>query len=113
MDNNKEQNKTRNKTHVRYAVHYNDRNYEYALHSDKGHYLKNMADVLNVIEYCVNVDMKKALYKPDEKLYNFEVIRLVNDKPDEKWESEGGKTSLNDALKVVVCQIVKDMIQRN
>ena len=38
----KDQNK---KTHVRYAVHYNDRNYEYALHSGKGHYLKNMADV--------------------------------------------------------------------
>ena len=58
MDN-KEQNKTR-KTHVRYAVHYNDRNYEYALHSDKGHYLKNMADVLNVIEYSVTVDLNPS-----------------------------------------------------
>ena len=106
----KDQNK---KTHVRYAVHYNDRNYEYALHSGKGHYLKNMADVLNVLEYCVTLDLKKDLYKPCEKLYNFEVIRLVNDKPDEKWESRDDKALLNDSLKAIVGQIVRDMIQRN
>ena len=106
----KDQNK---KTHVRYAVHYNDRNYEYALHSGKGHYLKNMADVLNVLEYCVTVDLKKDLYKPCEKLYNFEVIRLVNDKQDEKWESQDDKALLNDSLKIIVGQIVRDMIQRN
>ena len=101
------------KTHVRYAVHYNDRNYEFALHSAKGHYLKNMADVLNVLEYCVTLDLKKDLYKPCEKLYNFEVIRLVNDKPDEKWESRDDKALLNDSLKAIVGQIVRDMIQRN
>ena len=101
------------KTHVRYAVHYNDRNYEFALHSAKGHYLTNMADVLNVLEYCVTLDLKKDLYKPCEKLYNFEVIRLVNDKPDEKWENLDDKVLLNDSLKVIVGQIVRDMIQRN
>ena len=101
------------KPKVRYAVHYNERNYEYALHSGKGYYLKNMADVLNVLEYCVTVDLKKELYKPSEKLYNFEVIRLVNDEPDETWESRGDKALLNNSLKEVVGQIVIDTIQRN
>ena len=106
----KDQNK---KTHVRYAVHYNDRNYEYALHSGKGHFIRNLADVVNVLEYCVTVDLKKALYKTSEKLYNFEVIRLVNDKPDEKWIDTEEKALFHDALKIVVGQIVRDAIQRN
>jgi hypothetical protein len=98
---------------VRYAVHYNDRNYEYALHSGKGHFLRNIADVVNVLEYCVTGDLKKELYKPSEKLYNFEVIRLVNDKPDEKWIETDDKTLFHDALKIVVGQIINDTIQRN
>ena len=106
----KDQNK---KTHVRYAVHYNDRNYEFALHSGNGLFLRNIADVLNVLEYCVTLDLKKALYKPCEKLYNFEVVRLVNDTPDETWENRGDKKILNDSLKEVVGQIVIDTIQRN
>ena len=101
------------KPKVRYAAHYQDRNYEYALHSGKGHFLRNLADVVNVLEYCVTQDLKKELYKPDEKLYNFEVIRLVNDQPDEKWESREDKKVLNDSLKEVVGQIVRDAIQRN
>lgn len=101
------------KPKVRYAVHYQDRNYEYALHSAKGHYLRNLADVVNVLEYCVTVDLRRDLYKPCEKLYNFEVIRLVNDKPDEKWESHDDKALLNDSLKIIVGQIVRDTIQRN
>jgi hypothetical protein len=101
------------KPKVRYAVHYQDRNYEYALHSAKGHYLRNLADVVNVLEYCVTVDLRRDLYKPCEKLYNFEVIRLVNDSPDEKWESREDKKVLNDSLKEVVGQIVRDTIQRN
>lgn len=101
------------KPKIRYAVHYQDRNYEYALHSGKGLFLRNLADVVNVLEYCVTQDLKKGVYKPDEKLYNFEVIRLVNDKPDEKWESREDKKVLNDSLKEVVGQIVRDAIQRN
>ena len=104
---------TNTKPKVRYAVHYQDRNYEYALHSGKGHFLRNLADVVNVLEYCVTVDLKKELYKPNEKLYNFEVIRLVNDKPDENWESRGDKKVLNDSLKEIVGQIVIDTTQRN
>lgn len=104
---------TNMKPKVRYAVHYQDRNYEYALHSSKGHFLRNLADVVNVLEYCVTVDLKKELYKPNEKLYNFEVIRLVNDKPDENWESRGDKKVLNDSLKEIVGQIVIDTTQRN
>ena len=46
-------------------------------------------------------------------MYNFEVIRLVNDKPDENWESRGDKKVLNDSLKEVVGQIVIDTVQRN
>lgn len=104
---------TSQKPKVRYAVHYQDRNYEYALHSAKGHFLRNLADVVNVLEYCITVDLKRELYKPCEKLYNFDVIRLVNDKPDEKWESRGDKKILNDSLKEIVGQIVMDTIQRN
>lgn len=98
------------KPKVRYAAHYQDRNYEYALHSGKGHFLRNLADVVNVLEYCVTQDLKKEVYKPNEKLYNFEVIRLVNDKPDDTW---GEKKEFHEALKVVVGQIIKDNIQRN
>ena len=101
------------KPKVRYAVHYQERNYEYALHSSKGHFLRNLADVLNILEYCVTQDLKRELYKPNEKLYNFEVIRLVNDQPDETWENRGDKALLNNSLKEVVGQIVIDTIQRN
>ena len=101
------------KPKVRYAVHYQERNYEYALHSSKGHFLRNLADVLNILEYCVTQDLKRELYKPCEKLYNFEVIRLVNDQPDETWKNRGDKALLNNSLKEVVGQIVIDTIQRN
>ena len=101
------------KPKVRYAVHYQDRNYEYALHSGKKHFVRNIADIVNILEYCVTVDLKKDLYKPDEKLYNFEVIRLVNDMLDETWDNRGDKKVLNDSLKEVVGQMVRDTIQRN
>ena len=99
------------KTHVRYAVHYNDRNYEYEFHSAKKHYQRNHADILNVLEYCVSQDLKKDLYKPSEKLYNFSVVRLVNDKPDESWEVDGVK--YHESLKNVIMQFVLDSIKRN
>ena len=100
---------TSQKPKVRYAVHYQDRNYEYALHSAKGHFLRNLADVVNVLEYCITVDLKRELYKPCEKLYNFEVIRLVNDKPDETFNKDWFK----GALSIMVRQIIDDNIQRN
>ena len=99
---------TTTKTKVRYAVHYNERNYEYVLHSEKRHFLRNIADVINVLEYCVTQDLKKELYTPSEKLYNFNVIRLVNDEPEENGNSE----EFNAAVKAILEQIVKDNIQR-
>ena len=101
-------NKTTTKTKVRYAVHYNERNYEYVLHSEKRHFLRNIADVINVLEYCVTQDLKKELYTPSEKLYNFNVIRLVNDEPEENGNSE----EFNLVIKAILEQIVKDNIQR-
>lgn len=100
------------KTHVRYAVHYNGRNYEYAFHSAKKIYLRNQADVINVLEYCVAQDLKKNLYAPDAKLYNFDVIRLVNDKIDENWETSS-KAGYLDAIKYIVDQSMNDIIKRN
>ncbi len=100
------------KTHVRYAVHYNDRNYEYEFHSAKKHFLRNHADILNVLEYCVSQDLKKDLYNPSEKLYNFNVIRLVNDKPDENW-GNGDGVKYHDSLKNIIMQFVLDSIKRN
>ena len=98
------------RTHVRYAVQYNDRNYEYSLHSSKGHFLRNLADVVNVLEYCVTQDLKRELYTDPMKLYNFEVIRMINDVPDENWRE---KDDFHSALRKVVGQMEKDMIQRN
>jgi flagellin-specific chaperone FliS len=99
------------KTHVRYAVHYNDRNYEYEFHSAKRHYLRNHADILNVLEYCVSQDLKNDLYKPSDKLYNFSVVRLVNDEPDPAWEENGVK--YHESLKNIIGQLVIDLIKRN
>ena len=100
------------KPKVRYAVQYQDRNYEYALHSGKGHFLRNLADVVNVLEYCVTVDLKKELYKPTEMMYNFDVMRLVNDAEDEVWTNKD-KPKFIEAVKTIVWQIVQDTIQRN
>ena len=87
---------TSQKPKVRYAVHYQDRNYEYALHSGKRHFVRNIADIVNILEYCIVQDLKDALYKEDEKLYNFDVIRMVNDKPDEKWNEHDKAYYRND-----------------
>lgn len=97
------------KPKVRYAVHYQDRNYEYALHSSKKHFVRNIADIVNILEYCIVQDLKDALYKEDEKLYNFDVIRMVNDKPDGTWNAKLFK----DSLSLMARQIVEDNIQRN
>lgn len=97
------------KPKVRYAVHYQDRNYEYALHSGKRHFVRNIADIVNILEYCIVQDLKGALYKEDDKLYNFEVTRLVNDRTDETFNQK----LFNDALSIIARQIVNDNIQRN
>jgi len=97
------------KTKVRYAVHYKDRNYEYALHSSKGHFLRNLADVVNVLEYCVTMDLKASLYKPDQELYNFEVVRLVNDEVDGAFDQVAFKVNLD----AIVKRAIEDNIQRN
>ena len=101
---------TTTKTKVRYAVHYNERNYEYVLHSEKRHFLRNIADVINVLEYCIVQDLKKNDYKIDGDTYNYDVIRLVNDTPDEGWTCAG---MFKDAVKVLVGQMLDDNIQRN
>lgn len=99
-----------NGTKVRYAVHYNDKNYEYALHSGKRHFLRNLADVINVIEYCVTQDLKKNLYKKNDYMYNVNVIRMVNDINDENWDFKKFNESI---VREIVDQIINDNIQRN
>ena len=97
--------------HVRYVVKYNDRTYEHPLHSNKQHFIKNMADVVNVIEYCVMRDLKTedGVYKPSEKLYNYKVTRLVNDVVDESFDASKFKGVLDG----IVSQTVGDIVQRN
>ena len=99
-----------NMTKVRYGVHYRDLNYEYALHSNKRHFLRNMADVVNVIEYCVTQELKKNGYKVDPNMSDaIEVIRFVNDKEDDGWKK---KDDFNNSIKKIVDQMVIDTIQR-
>jgi hypothetical protein len=97
------------RTHVRYAVKYKERNYEYCLHSLKKHFIRNLADVVNILEYCVTQDLKQNLYKPDKNLYTFSVERLVNDKPDENFNKEW----FCGAISAIVAQMIDDNVQRN
>ena len=96
-----------NKTHVRYAVEYGDRNYEYALHSKKSHFLRNIADVVNVLEYCVTKDIGEYPTNKD-KLYSFKVNRLVNDSTDESFNRE----LFEETMRTLIDQIITDFIQR-
>ena len=97
-----------NKTKVRYGVKYRDMNYEYALHSYKKHFLRNIAEVVNVVEYCVTQELKKNGYNVDPKMYEIEITRFVNDKEDENWMKEDFKA----AIKQIVDEMVVDTIQR-
>lgn len=97
-----------NKTKVRYAVKYRDMNYEYALHSYKKHFLRNIAEVVNVVEYCVTQELKKNGYKINLKMYEVEITRFVNDKEDENWMKEDFKA----AIKQMIDEMVVDTIQR-
>lgn len=100
-------NTTTNKVKVRYGVHYNDRNYEYVLHSNKKYFLRNLADVINVVEYCVTQELKNI--KDKDKVYNVEIIRFVNDVKDENWDA----SIFMSAVKVLINQMVVDTVQRN
>jgi hypothetical protein len=95
-------------THVRYVVKYNDRTYEHPLHSDKKLFIRNIADVLNILEYCVTQDLKKGLYKQDSEWYNFDVVRLVNDKTDSSVDGIYNAMVFNDTMGKIVEQIVND-----
>ena len=96
------------KTKVRYVVKYNDRTYEHPLHSDKKLFIRNIADVLNILEYCVTQDLKKGLYKQDSEWYNFDVVRLVNDKTDGSVDGIYNAMVFNDTMGKIVEQIVND-----
>ena len=100
-------------THVRYIVEYNGRNYEHPLHSNKRYYIRNIADVVNILEYCVTQDLKNDLYKPSDKLYNFNVIRLVNDIKENTDEANINTTKFNQVILEIVKQMVNDNILRN
>ena len=100
-------------THVRYTVEYNGRNYEHPLHSNKRYYIRNIADVVDILEYCVTQDLKNDLYKPSDKLYNFNVIRLVNDIKENTDEANINATKFNQVILEIVKQMVNDNILRN
>lgn len=100
-------------THVRYIVEYNGRNYEHPLHSKKRYYIRNIADVVNILEYCVTQDLKNDLYKPSDKLYNFNVIRLINDVKENTDEANINATKFNQVILEIVKQMVNDNILRN
>jgi hypothetical protein len=107
-------------THVRYVVKYNDRTYEHPLHSNKRYFIKNIADVVNILEYCVVQDMKRGigkgkngLYGTDCELYNFHVIRLINDKEDDSDEARYNANQFADLLSKTVERIIADNKLRN
>jgi flagellin-specific chaperone FliS len=100
-------------THVRYVVKYNDRTYEHPLHSNKRYFIRNIADVVNILEYCVTQDLKNDLYKPSDKLYNFNVDRLVNDVKEDTDEAKVNATRFNQVISEIVRQMVNDNILRN
>ena len=106
--------------HVRYVVKYNDRTYEHPLHSNKRYFIKNIADVVNILEYCVVQDMKRGigrgkdgLYGTDCELYNFHVVRLVNDKEEETDEARYNAFQFTDLLTKTVERIIADNKLRN
>lgn len=96
------------KTKVRYVVKYNDRTYEHPLHSNKRLFIRNVADVVNILEYCVTQDMRNGLYKQDSEWYNFEVVRLVNDLADTSTDEIYNSMVFNETLEKIVEQIVND-----
>ena len=100
-------------THIRYTVQYNGRNYEHPLHSNKRYFIRNIADVVNILEYCVTQDLKNDLYKPSDKLYNFNVSRLVNDVKEDTDEAKVNAMRFNQVISEIVRQMVNDNMLRN
>ena len=98
------------KTRVRYVVKYNDRTYEHPLHSNKRYFIRNIADVVNVLEYCIMQELKRdqALYGNEEKLYNFNVVRLVNDKEETTVDAINNTMEFNDLMGKLAKRIVND-----
>lgn len=101
------------KTKVRYVVQYNDRTYEHPLHSNKRYFIRNIADVVNILEYCVTQDLKNDLYKPSDKLYNFNVTRLVNDVKENTDEANINAMRFNRVISEIVRKMVNDNMLRN
>lgn len=96
------------KVKVRYVVKYNDRTYEHPLHSNKRYFIRNIADVVNILEYCVTQDLRNGLYKQDSEWYNFEVVRLVNDLADTSTDGIYNSMVFNEVVGKIVEQIVND-----
>ena len=97
-------------TKVRYVVQYNDRTYEHPLHSNKRYFIRNIADVVNVLEYCIMQELKRdqTLYGNEEKLYNFNVVRLVNDKEETTVDAINNTMEFNDLMEKLAKKIVND-----
>lgn len=94
-------------------MQYNGRNYEHPLHSNKRYFIKNIADVVNILEYCVTQDLKNDLYNPSDKLYNFNVDRLVNDVKEDTDEAKFNATRFNQVISEIVRRMVNDNMLRN
>lgn len=97
------------KTKIRYVVKYKDRTYEHPLHSNKRYFIRNVADVVNVLEYCVSQDLKNALYDNSNLGYTFNVDRLVNDVPDKNFDND----KFNNSVSSILEQSIYDNIKRN
>ena len=104
---------------IRYAVEFNGRNYERVLHSKKELRLRNIADVLNVIEYCLFKELTaintKNGGKVDESIAEkitptYSVTRFKNDEKNLDWDDADKFKSGVDAF---VKQMIVDFIDRN
>lgn len=96
------------KTRVRYVVKYNDRTYEHPLHSNKKLFIRNIADVVNILEYCISQDLKNGLYNTDSEWYNFNVVRLVNDCELTTDKELHNSMVFNDLMEKLVERMVND-----
>ena len=69
---------------VRYKVNYGDRKYGYVLHKNRSLELRNLADLLNVVEYCVVQDLKAG----NTDIPRIEVVRYIDNVEDGEWDQE-------------------------
>ena len=54
-------------------------------------------------------ELKNNNGKENEKVYNVEIIRFVNDVKDENWDA----STFMSAVKVLIHQMIVDTVQRN